>query len=260
MAKNLKNYSPDYVFLFTISGLVLIFDQSTKWIVRQNLSFSEIWIPIRSLAPYLRIINWRNTGAAFGIFQEAGSIFAILAILVALAILIYFPVIPKSEGALRFALALQMGGAVGNLVDRLTQGWVTDFVSIGNFPVFNVADASIFFGVVILLLPYVPQVPEEMAAYFLLRRAREINNRGKKMEFPNSKLRDSEQGDDILSLGVLENLFQSSPEWKKIVLNQRAKRIHQRFWIQHKKVSKLGRQPKVSFIRSNLGINKYENE
>lgn len=230
--------------------MVLILDQSTKWIVRKNLSFSEIWMPIKSLASYVRIINWRNTGAAFGIFQEAGSIFAILAVLVALVILIYFPVIPKSERALRSALALQMGGAIGNLVDRLSQGWVTDFVSIGSFPVFNVADASIFFGVVILLYPYVPQIPEEIAEFMLMRRARGINQRRKILKYSGLKFRDVRQQDEILSLGVLEIFFQSSPEWQRIVLKQRAKRIHQNHIIGQGKGSNLERQPKNKLFHS----------
>lgn len=260
MAKSLENYYSDYVFLLTISGIVLFLDQSTKWIVRRSLSFSEIWMPIKSLAPYVRIINWRNTGAAFGIFQEAGSIFAILAVIVALAILVYFPIIPRSERALRFALALQMGGAIGNLIDRLNQGWVTDFVSVGGFPVFNVADASIFFGVVILLLPHLPQIPEEMADYLKLRRARGINPRRKIVKDTRNNSRETQQREDILSLGVLESFFQSSPEWQKIVLTQRAKRIHQRYVLTNRRGSKSGRQPSIGDARSNLVIRKDEYE
>lgn len=85
-------------------------------------------------------------------FQGFGLVFTVLAFIVALAILYYFPRIPPSEWAIRLAMIMQLGGAVGNLIDRLTQGTVTDFVSLGTFAVFNVADASISVGTAILIL------------------------------------------------------------------------------------------------------------
>lgn len=86
-------------------------------------------------------------------FQGFADIFAILAVVVVVVILYYFPRIPSNEWALRLALGLQLGGALGNLIDRLRfQGHVTDFISVATFPVFNIADASISIGVVILIL------------------------------------------------------------------------------------------------------------
>jgi len=68
-------------------------------------------------------------------------------------IIYYFPQVSPKDWTLRLALAMQLGGAVGNLVDRiLHDGFVTDFISVGNFPVFNIADASISVGVAILIL------------------------------------------------------------------------------------------------------------
>ena len=75
-----------------------------------------------------------------------------LAIIVIALIFYYFPRIEASDWTLRVALVLQLAGASGNLVDRLLRGKVTDFISIGTFPVFNVADSSISIGVVVLLL------------------------------------------------------------------------------------------------------------
>jgi len=148
----LKKYLESYAFLFTIAGLVISLDQWTKCLVRSSLSFQETWSPWEWLAPYARIVHWRNTGAVFGIFQNFNLIFTILAIVVTLAIIYFFPRITKEEWPLRIALAMQMGGAVGNLIDRVTQGYVTDFVSLGRFAVFNVADASISMGVVVLVI------------------------------------------------------------------------------------------------------------
>ena len=84
--------------------------------------------------------------------QGLGDIFTILAILVAVAIIYYFPQVSREDWALRLAMGLQLGGAIGNLIDRISSGYVTDFISIGTFPVFNVADASISIGVAILIL------------------------------------------------------------------------------------------------------------
>ena len=84
--------------------------------------------------------------------QGFSLVFTVLAIIVSLAILYYFPQVPKQDGPLRLAMGLQLGGAVGNLIDRLNQGYVTDFISLGTFPVFNVADSSISVGVAVLVV------------------------------------------------------------------------------------------------------------
>jgi signal peptidase II len=86
-------------------------------------------------------------------FQDASLVFTILAFLVIGAILYYFPRVDSGDWPLRLAMGLQMGGAMGNLIDRLTRdGHVTDFISVGNFPVFNIADSSISLGVAVLLV------------------------------------------------------------------------------------------------------------
>lgn len=148
----MKNHIRDYIYLFLLSGTIIALDQWTKNIVRSQLAFAESWSPWDWLAPYARIVNWHNTGSAFGMFQGYGLIFSALAILVTGAIIFYFPQIPREEWPLRIALGMQLGGAVGNLIDRLTRGFVTDFVSLGRFPVFNVADSSISMGVAVLLI------------------------------------------------------------------------------------------------------------
>ena len=109
-------------------------------------------VPLGLADPVARIVHWNNTGAAFGMLQGYNPVFTILAVLVSLVIIYYFPRISSNDWPLRLALCLQLGGAVGNLVDRITVGQVTDFISVGTFPVFNVADSSISIGVVVLLL------------------------------------------------------------------------------------------------------------
>jgi len=141
----------DYFVLLGIAGLVIASDQWVKYLVRTHLERGEAWSPFEWLLPYVRIIHWTNKGAAFGLFQSGGLIFTIIAILVSVAIIYYNPRVPSSQVALRFALALQLGGALGNLTDRLVHGIVTDFISVGSFPVFNIADASISIGSAILI-------------------------------------------------------------------------------------------------------------
>jgi signal peptidase II len=142
----------DYLVLGSIVAVVIFLDQLTKDLVRNALPLGGMWSPWPWLEPYARIVHWYNTGVAFGMFQGFGGIFTVIAIIVSAAIIYYYPRVPVEDWPLRLAMGLQMGGALGNMIDRLTQGHVTDFISVGNFAVFNVADSSITIGVAILLL------------------------------------------------------------------------------------------------------------
>ena len=137
-----------------IAALIVGLDQWTKWLVRVNMPAGETWLPesLAWLSPYARIVHWYNTGAAFGIFKEGGMVFTVLAFIVIGAILYYYPQVERSDWSLRVAMSMQLGGAVGNLIDRLRIGHVTDFISVGTFPVFNVADASISVGCAVLFV------------------------------------------------------------------------------------------------------------
>jgi signal peptidase II len=149
----LKKYFRDYLYLISLAGAIIVLDQVTKALVRTHLQFSEIWSPWDWLLPYVRLVNWNNSGAAFGMLQGFGGVFSILSILVAGVIVYYFPQVSARDWSLRLAMGMQLGGALGNLVDRIRfNGHVTDFISVGNFPVFNVADASISVGVVVLVV------------------------------------------------------------------------------------------------------------
>jgi signal peptidase II len=148
----LKKLLKDYLVLGLIVVIVIALDQLTKNMVRNALPLGGMWSPWPWLEPYARIVHWYNTGVAFGMFQGFGGIFTIIAIIVSVAIIYYYPRVPAEDWSLRLAMGLQMGGALGNMIDRLTQGHVTDFISVGNFAVFNVADSSITIGVAILLL------------------------------------------------------------------------------------------------------------
>lgn len=157
----LKQKLVDYIFLLTVAGIVVVLDQWSKTTVRANLDLGDIWSPWHWLIPYARILYIENSGSAFGFFQGMNSIFSILAVLVAIAIIYYFPQIPPEDWLIRFALCLQLGGALGNLVDRINSGLVTDFISVWIFPVFNIADASISVGTALLILGMLLKEREE---------------------------------------------------------------------------------------------------
>lgn len=151
----MKRVFETYGLLIVVAGALIALDQWTKSLVRTNLPLSASWLPesLEWLSPYARIVHWQNTGAAFGMFQNGSMIFAAFAFVVIGAIIYYFPQIEKHDWTLRLAMSMQLAGASGNLIDRLLRdGRVTDFISVGTFPVFNVADASISVGTAILLL------------------------------------------------------------------------------------------------------------
>lgn len=144
----------NYLVLFGVAGILIALDQWTKWLVRENIEFGSQWLPdwLTWLSPYARFVNWHNSGAAFGMFQNGNTVFTVLAFIVIAAIIYYYPQVEADDWTLKIAMGLQLAGATGNLIDRLMFGRVTDFISVGRFPVFNVADSSITIGVIVLMI------------------------------------------------------------------------------------------------------------
>jgi len=147
----------NYILLAFLAGAVVLLDQLTKYLVRTRLALNEIWMPIAAIRPYLHVVYRTNTGAAFSMFQQGGIVFTILAVAVSAGIVWYYRNSDSAGWPVRIALGLQLGGALGNLADRLAHGMVvTDFIWFSVFPaVFNVADAAISLGLVLLLLDVV---------------------------------------------------------------------------------------------------------
>lgn len=150
----MKQYLKSYLLLGGMAGFIILVDQITKLLVRQNLPLSMMWMPAgwEWLIPYARFYFTQNTGASFGMLKGFGSVFTILALIVSAGIIFYFPRVPAEDWTLRIALGMQLAGALGNVIDRLLLGYVTDFISVGTFAIFNVADSSITVGVAVLLL------------------------------------------------------------------------------------------------------------
>ncbi len=146
---NLWRGSPKWAFL-GVAAMVLLVDQASKYIVLSNLSLGEMWNPIPFLRPFFTITHVTNTGAAFGLFRDQGTLFSIVAFVVVAGILVFYRYLPADQFWLRVSLGLQLGGAVGNLLDRVRLGRVVDFVDFKIWPVFNLADTAIVVGVGIL--------------------------------------------------------------------------------------------------------------
>jgi signal peptidase II len=160
----LKNHLTNYAFLFLVAGIIVLLDQITKEWVRLNLQLGEVYRPELWTSSYFRLVHWKNTGAAFGMFQNMNIVFVILSMVVSAVIVYYYPQIPRQDWLVRLAMAMLLGGAIGNLIDRFRQGYVTDFISVGKFPVLNIADASISVGVAILFLGMWLQERQKKAA------------------------------------------------------------------------------------------------
>jgi signal peptidase II len=138
--------------LLAIAAVTLIADQATKFLVVTYLAPHGAWAPIPALSNFFTIEYTTNTGAAFGLFKDWGPIFIGVAVVVIAAIIIYQGQVPQEAWLVRLALGLQLGGAMGNLTDRLRVGHVTDFIYFHFWPLFNVADSCIVVGVILLAL------------------------------------------------------------------------------------------------------------
>lgn len=132
-----------------ISAIILFLDQLSKFLISNTLSPSES-IPILKDIFHLTLIQ--NTGAAFGIFHQQTLFFIIAACVVIGLILISHRRFIGRSLLFRVGLALILGGALGNLIDRLRFGFVCDFLDFRIWPVFNIADTSICVGMGLFIL------------------------------------------------------------------------------------------------------------
>ena len=146
--------------LWVLAALVLLFDQSTKSVIVAWLDWGDSW-PAEG---FFRITHARNTGTAFSLFQGHSNILSFVAIFAVAVLLWVYATTGAKSFILRFALGLQLGGALGNLLDRLQQGYVTDFLDVGPWPIFNVADSAISFGMVLMVWYFVTTRNEEAEA------------------------------------------------------------------------------------------------
>ncbi len=139
-----------------VSALVLVLDQASKLAINANMQLYES-IP---LLPHFNLTYAHNTGAAFSFLAQAGGwqrwLFAGLAVVMSGIISVWLHRLQKHETLMAVALALVLGGAIGNLIDRVAYGYVIDFLDVyyqdWHWPAFNIADSAICVGVGLMLL------------------------------------------------------------------------------------------------------------
>lgn len=134
-----------------ISTTILLIDQASKIWIRATLGPQPLQGAIPLIGDWSNLIYSRNTGVAFGLFQNMSPLFLVLSILITLgAIYVYIVYLPNQHVGVQLSMGLIIGGALGNVVDRIRLGYVVDFIQIGWWPVFNVADSAITTGATIL--------------------------------------------------------------------------------------------------------------
>jgi signal peptidase II len=137
-----------------VSTAVVILDQLSKWVLANSLAYLEGI----ALAPFFNLVHVRNTGAAFSLFADQPGwqrgFFVAIALLVS-AVIVHLLRKPQGRAPFCLALALILGGAIGNVIDRLAYGYVVDFldfhVGSWHWPAFNVADIAITTGAALLI-------------------------------------------------------------------------------------------------------------
>ena len=136
--------------VFAKAGLVLVIvvvaDQVTKALVRGGIDVGEE----DSVLPAVTLVHVRNTGVAFGAFAGGGAIVVVL-VVAALSALLYYFFTHLDKRLVWLPTGMLLGGSIGNIIDRVRDGAVTDFVKLPAWPAFNVADIAITFGVLVLL-------------------------------------------------------------------------------------------------------------
>lgn len=139
---------PAWAIFAGIAVLVVVLDQLSKRLIDRSLLLYQSW-PSESWPVHLT--HAVNSGAAFSILQNQTTLLIFTSFFGLGAILLFFFYPPVEHPLLRVALGLQLGGAIGNLIDRVVYGSVTDFIAFPYYPAFNVADSSIVIGVAILV-------------------------------------------------------------------------------------------------------------
>lgn len=131
--------------------LVLVLDQISKWIVLETLGPGATRDDVQIIPGLLRFDFVRNTGSAFGLFQGNSEVLKILALVAVVGLFVYYARSAARDWVIALALGLQLGGALGNIIDRFRHGYVVDFIAFPRFPTFNIADSAITIGVILLM-------------------------------------------------------------------------------------------------------------
>ena len=140
--------------MYLVALILLSLDQFSKYLIRQNMSLAESIPVIKSI---FHITYVENTGIAFGLFPQGQSLFVVISLIIILVIVFLERRKVLKSARERFCLGLVLGGALGNLIDRLRFGFVIDFLDFRVWPVFNFADSAVCIGGILM-------------AFFILRK------------------------------------------------------------------------------------------
>jgi len=143
------------VYLLVIS-LIVVFDQWTKWLISSGFELYEA----RPITQWFNLVLAHNTGAAFSFLSNAGGwqrwFFVVLTVVAVVVLTVWLKRSASTAQRLRCGILLVLGGAIGNLIDRVRLGYVVDFLDVHvsgwHWPAFNVADSAIFCGMALLIL------------------------------------------------------------------------------------------------------------
>ena len=142
--------------LLGVAGVIIALDQVAKWLTVNHLTLGQTWDPIPAISPFIRVMRSHNTGAAFGMFPMGSAVFLILALVTVVVFLVLYPQLPTGAWLSRLSMALIIGGAISNAVDRLRFGYVVDYFYVklwGTYSnISNFADHAITLGVILLLI------------------------------------------------------------------------------------------------------------
>ena len=137
-----------------VAVLVIIIDQTGKAVVAANLPVGGAWSPFPGPDPFFQIVYTYNTGATFGLFKDLSPVFILIALVIVGVLILYARRLRPDQWLMCVALGLMLGGAIGNLIDRIRLGHVIDFIDVGvgtqRWYTSNLSDVSLVLGVILL--------------------------------------------------------------------------------------------------------------
>ncbi len=140
--------------ILIVAALVVALDQGSKYLVTQSLPVGGVWSPFPGPTPFFQIVYTYNTGATFGLFKDLGPVFIFIALVIVGVLILYARRLRRDQWLMCVALGLMLGGAIGNLIDRIRLGHVIDFIDVGvgttRWYTSNLSDVSLVLGVILL--------------------------------------------------------------------------------------------------------------
>jgi signal peptidase II len=139
------------IYFYIIALVIVVCDQVSKHAIMASIPLGDS-VPV--ISGWLYLTHIHNTGGAFSLFHAQNSVFIVIALAAVCALIYAYHVYQRDNTLVSAALALALGGAIGNLLDRIQHHYVIDFFDIRVWPIFNIADTAITIGIILLVLHY----------------------------------------------------------------------------------------------------------